>query len=203
MDRKAHWEVVFKTKPSEQASWFQPTLSLSLDLIESAGLGFDSPIIDVGGGTSTLVDRLLDLGYQNLGVLDLSANALAEVKIRLGSRSGEVEWFEEDVTTFESPHKWALWHDRALFHFLIDLPARIAYKQSLLDAVEDEGHAIIATFGPEGPTTCSGLDVKRYSGADLDAFFGPELCLLEEALEDHKTPLGATQQFVYCRFQRV
>jgi len=166
-------------------------------------LRFDSPIIDVGGGTSTLVDRLLDLGYQNLGVLDLSATALAEAKIRLGDRSGEVEWFEEDVTTFESPHKWAMWHDRALFHFLTDLPGRVAYKQSLLDAVEDEGHAIIATFGPEGPTTCSGLDVKRYSGADLDAFFGPELRLLEEASEDHKTPSGATQQFVYCRFRRV
>jgi len=194
---------MFRTKPFEQASWFQPTPSLSLDLIESACLRFDSPIIDIGGGTSMLVDCLLDLGYQNLGVLDVSATALAKVRVRLSDRSGKVEWFENDVTTFESPHKWALWHDRAMFHFLMDLPDRLAYKQSLLDAVTDDGHTIIGTFGPEGPTTCSGLDVKRYSAADLGAFFGPELRLIEETSENHRTPSGAAQQFVYCRFRRT
>ena len=159
-------------------------------------------MLDVGGGASPLVEALLDLGYRP-GVLDLAEAALARSRARLGPRSAQVEWFHADVTQWDPPHEWDLWHDRAVLHFLIDEADRRAYRATLLRALRTGGQAVIAEFGPEGPTRCSGLEVRRYSAEELDAFLGPELRLEEQATEDHRTPSGGVQSFLLGRFRRV
>lgn len=201
MNRKSHWEEVFETRDDTQVSWHQPDPSLSLRLIEAAELGRGARIIDVGGGTSTLVDHLLERGYRHVGVLDVSAAAIGKAQARLGDRAAAVEWFIEDVIDFQSPHPWDLWHDRALFHFLTEPAEQLAYKNLLQSSLAEGGQVVIATFGPEGPLKCSGLDVCRYDSATLQKRLGDGMELMEEVLVDHTTPSGATQQFLYCRFR--
>ena len=203
MERKAHWEQIFRTKALEAASWYQPRPETSLRLIAATGLGPDARILDVGAGAATLVDALLDAGYDRLGVLDVSGTALAKARRRLGDRAGQVEWFEADVTRFRSPHPWDLWHDRAVLHFLTEAEDRRRYQAVLLGSIVSGGHAIIATFGPEGPTSCSGLPVRRYDPARLQATLGDEWDLVEHFLEDHTTPSGAVQQFLYAWLVRT
>jgi SAM-dependent methyltransferase len=159
-------------------------------------------IVDVGGGTSTLVDALLAGKFGNVGVLDISGTALRLAQERLGTDAGRVEWFTADVLQFASPHPWDIWHDRAVFHFLVTARDRAAYRQTLQRSLAAGGHAVISTFGPEGPTRCSGLDVVRYSPEELHAELGPAFSLIESQEEVHRTPGGKNQQFVYCRFRR-
>ena len=168
-------------------------------MIEEAAPERGSRIIDVGGGEATLVDDLLDRDYRYLSVLDVSATALDVAKARLGERAGAVDWLCGDVTTFAfTRHQYDVWHDRAVFHFLTDPKDRVAYVRQVTHAVTPGGHVIVATFGPEGPTKCSGLDVVRYDPDALHDQFGPNFLLLRHLTEIHQTPAGATQQFTYC-----
>jgi SAM-dependent methyltransferase len=199
MDARQHWERVYRTKQATEVSWYAPHLDVSLRIIEEAAPGRDSRIIDVGGGEATLVDDLVDRGYLYLSVLDVSATALDVAKARLGERAGAVDWLCGDVITFPfARHHYDVWHDRAVFHFLTDLKDRAAYVRQVTHTVKPGGHVIVATFGPEGPTKCSGLDVVRYDPDALHGQFGANFRLLRHLTEIHRTPAGATQQFTYC-----
>lgn len=199
MDRRQHWEQVYVRSDERQTSWHQPRPSTSLAFIEGASLGPGARILDVGGGTSRLVDHLLALGYRP-GVLDVSGAALRIARERLGDRAAAVEWFESDVTDFVSPHRWDVWHDRAVFHFLVDAEDRERYVGVLKRAVRPGGHAVIATFGPAGPERCSGLPTRRYDAEALGAALGEGFSLEASEIEDHVKPDGGTQQFLFCRF---
>lgn len=199
MDARQHWEHVYRTKRPTEVSWYAPHLDVSLRLIEEAAPARDAAIIDVGGGEATLVDDLLDRGYFHLSVLDVSATALDVAKARLGARAGAVDWLCGDVTTFPFPlNHYDVWHDRAVFHFLTDPKDRAEYVRQVAHAVRPGGHVIVATFGPQGPTKCSGLDVVRYDPYALHDEFGTGFRLLRHLTEIHQTPTGATQQFTYC-----
>lgn len=172
-------------------------------LIRNSGAPRSAEIIDVGGGASTLVDDLLADGYPSLTVLDLSIAALSAAKARLGSRAANVRWIEADIQEASLPaHGYDVWHDRAVFHFLIAPRERQAYLEALLQAIKPEGHLIIATFAEDGPEQCSGLPVMRYSPEQLQAEFGSSFTLIEHAEEQHRTPLGGFQKFIYCHFRR-
>jgi 2-polyprenyl-3-methyl-5-hydroxy-6-metoxy-1,4-benzoquinol methylase len=199
MHHKEHWNRVYSDKATESVSWFQHEATQSLHFIEATGVPLTAAIIDVGGGSSTLTDSLLAAGYRNLTVLDLSSAALAVTRTRLGERSASVNWIEADITQVELPlHAYDVWHDRAVFHFLITPEAREAYVSALLRALKPGGHVIIATFAEDGPTECSGLPVIRYRAEELHAELGPPFELIRHEHEDHYTPFGTTQKFVYC-----
>jgi ubiquinone/menaquinone biosynthesis C-methylase UbiE len=176
----------------------------SVRLIRDTGLGRDAVIIDVGGGASTLADDLLEEGYQKLSVLDLSGAALAESRRRLGAASESVRWMEADITqaVFE-PHSFDIWHDRAVFHFLTTDHDRRAYVNQVLRALKPGGHVIMATFGTNGPTQCSGLPVVRYAPDGLHAEFGEAFTLLSHEEQMHHTPFGTNQQFIYCMCRKM
>jgi len=199
MAEREHWDAVYAGKASDRLSWYRPHLERSLALIEGAGLAKDATIIDVGGGTSTLVDDLLDRGYSGVTVLDISATAVAETQARLGARAREADWILADVTQCELPeHHFDFWHDRAVFHFLRELEARRRYVAAVRRAVKPGGHIVVATFAPNGPERCSGLDVVRYSADDLHGEFGSSFERVESYEEVHRTPWGREQEFVYC-----
>ncbi len=199
MDVKSHWEKVYATKTPESVSWYRAHLETSLALIERAAESRSASIIDIGGGESTLVDDLLLRGYKNLTVLDVSQTAIEVTKKRLGQAAEQVRWLGGDVTEMElAPRAYDLWHDRAVFHFLTAPERRLAYVRQVARAVKQGGHVIVSTFGPEGPTKCSGLDVMRYDAESLHGEFGGQFRLVESSKELHETPLGTTQQFLYC-----
>ena len=202
MDSPQHWERVYRTKQPTEVSWYAPHLDVSLRIIEEAAPERGSRIIDVGGGEAPLVDDLLDRGYRNLSVLDVSATALDVAQARLGERADAVDWLCGDVTTFPfARHQYDVWHDRAVFHFLTYPNDRAAYVRQVMHAVRPGGHVIVATFGPEGPTRCSGLEVVRYAPDALHDEFGASFRLLRHLTEIHQTPAGAAQQFTYCYCQ--
>lgn len=199
MDRKQHWEQVYSTRASDSVSWFQEHAEQSLRLIHNTGLNKDAAIIDVGGGASTLVDDLAAENYTDLTVLDLSAAALAVAKQRLGKHADPVHWLEGDVTRTQFPiHRFDIWHDRAVFHFLTAPGDRHAYVEQVMRSVRPGGHVIVATFAEDGPEKCSGLPVVRYQPEALHAEFGEAFLLVGHAKEAHHTPGGKIQQFVYC-----
>jgi len=202
MDAKSHWENVYESKQPNDVSWYQTHPTLSLQLIEATGIGKQQPILDVGGGASALVDHLLDAGFQHVAVLDISAAALRHARQRLGPRAATVEWFEADVTNFTPLHRFALWHDRAVFHFLTDATDRRHYVRALNETLAAAGHLIIATFALDGPPKCSGLHVARYDAKKLSAELGPGFELLETREETHVTPWQTEQKFTYFRFRR-
>ena len=202
MDRRDHWNDIYRTKAPDNVSWYQRRPELSLALIAASGIGKDAGVIDIGGGTSVLVDHLLDLGYTNLAVLDWSGAALSISRSRLGARATAIEWFEANVTSFDPPHRYGLWHDRAVFHFLTDAGDRAAYVATLRKTLQPNGTIIIATFAPEGPPKCSGLDVVRYDEQSIAAELGDEFELHEVRRETHVTPWPTEQRFNYFRFQR-
>lgn len=196
---REHWEGVYSSRPETGLSWFQEHSELSLGLIRRTGVGLDGAIIDVGGGASRLVDDLVAEGHSDLTVLDVSASALALARERLGSKAAAVSWVEADITTVELPeHRFDLWHDRAVFHFLTDPGDRDRYVRLVRRSVKQSGHVIVATFGPDGPLRCSGLPVVRYSPDQLHDEFGPAFRLVEHASETHRTPFGTEQRFIYC-----
>jgi SAM-dependent methyltransferase len=199
MPARDHWESVYERKAPHQVSWYRPHLEQSLRLIDRAGVDRNAALIDVGGGASTLVDDLLERGYHNLTVLDVSARAIDSAKARLGERAAGVSWLVADITEIAlPPAAYDLWHDRAVFHFLREEDDRRRYVKAIQGSVRPGGHVVLGTFGPEGPTQCSGLDVVRYSPADLMAALGDAFQLVEALSEIHSTPSGAAQQFTYC-----
>lgn len=194
-----HWETVYQSKQPDAVSWFQEHATRSLEIIRSIGGSKAASIIDVGGGASTLVDDLLNEGFQHVSVLDLSKSALDVAKTRLGTRGDQVAWITGDIRSVVLPEQaFDIWHDRAVFHFLTDLADRQAYVRQVMKAVKPGGHVIVATFAPDGPEQCSGLPVARYAPEQLHGEFGPTFELLEHASEEHRTPWGTMQHFVYC-----
>ena len=196
---KDHWEDVYQHKSPDEVSWYRAHLERSIGFIESAGVPLDGGIIDVGGGTSTLVDDLLARGYSNVTVLDISATAIDAAKARLGALASQVEWLVGDITTIDLPeHAYDFWHDRAVFHFLREEAQRRRYVEAVRRSLNRGGHIVVATFGPEGPERCSGLDVVRYTADELHGEFGGAFQKVASATEVHRTPSGSQQQFVYC-----
>lgn len=199
MDGREHWETVYRTKAPDALSWYQRSADRSLDMIRHAASAPHVPVIDVGGGASVLVDDLVGAGYQHVTVLDLAGSALAAARARLGEASSRVTWLEADVRTAELPAAhYAVWHDRALFHFLTHPADRAAYVARVRRAVRAGGSAIIATFAEDGPTRCSGLPVVRYAPEELHRQFGSGFELIATEREAHATPTGSAQAFVYC-----
>jgi len=201
--RRGHWDAVYRRKAVSDVSWYEARPLKSLELIRAAGPARDAAILDVGGGTSTLVDELLAAGYRDVTVLDVSAAALQQVRVRLGARAAQVQLLEQDVTQFSPPRGYALWHDRAVFHFLTEPGERERYVDVLRRALPPPGQVIISGFGPEGPLKCSGLPVARYDAVALARELGADFALIESALSVHHTPAHVTQQFVHCRLRRV
>ena len=199
MDARSHWDAVYTTKAPDAVSWYRPHLEKSLEIIERIARDRSVSIIDVGGGESTLVDDLLARGYQSVAVLDVSRTAIEVTKRRLGQTADRVQWVVGDITNVELPsNAYDVWHDRAVFHFLTTMEQRVAYVRQVARAVKPGGHVLVSTFGPEGPTKCSGLEVVRYDADSLHAQFGIGFRLLESLKELHNTPFGTTQQFLYC-----
>ena len=198
MSVKSHWEKIYNTKTPDRVSWYRPHLETSLALIERTAAGYSASIIDVGGGESTLVDDLLARSYENITILDVSQTAI-DTKNRLGSAAEQIHWLLADITEAQlEPRTYDVWHDRAVFHFLTTSEHRAAYVRQVGHAVKPGGHVIVSTFGPEGPTKCSGLDVIRYDAESLHDQFGVRFRLLASSKELHRTPFGTTQQFLFC-----
>lgn len=206
-NRQAHWQGVYSKKKSTELSWYQQHPERSLKLIKATGVDPSASIIDIGGGASTLVDDLLDAGYQNLSVLDIAHGAIEQAKSRLGRSkikwADKVEWLEQDITEFKTDRCFDVWHDRAVFHFLTDEKDRTSYVKAMLSALNIGAHVIIAAFDASGPKKCSGLKVMHYSPEKMSAVLGGSFQLIETRTENHLTPAGASQSFVYCRFIRV
>jgi SAM-dependent methyltransferase len=202
IDRASHWEDVYATRDAHEVSWYQVHPDTSLRLIAKLRLRPGDAIIDVGGGASSLVEHLLDQGFADLSVLDISVAALDAVKARLGARADRVRWLAGDITQEKPPGPYRLWHDRAVFHFLTDPQDRQAYLSALSEALPRGSHAIIATFADDGPERCSNLPVCRYSPDRLAAELGTAFTLVESLRETHVTPAQGEQKFIYCCFRR-
>ena len=202
MDAKTHWDTIYRTKPPHELTWFQREAQVSLALIRRVTPDFNARIIDVGGGASTLIDGLVAAGYRQLTVLDLSPAALDHSRRRLGATAADVAWVEGDVLSVDLPAgDFDVWHDRAVFHFLTSAADRARYVERVRHAVKAGGYVLVATFADDGPTRCSGLPVTRYSATALHQEFGSGFRLVESVLEEHVTPSGATQAFIYCLCQ--
>lgn len=200
--RQAHWDNVYTTKDEHSVSWYQQRPEISLDLIAATGVTSGAAIVDIGGGTSHLVDALVDEGFKAVTVLDLSAAALATAKARLGPEAANVTWVVADVTTWEPPQTYDVWHDRAALHFLTDPKDRAAYAERVLKAVGPGGHVIVGTFALDGPERCSGLPVVRHDAASIGDLLGRSFDLMESRPHDHRTPAGVIQRFQFSRFRR-
>ena len=198
----AHWDEVYGARPPSEMSWFEAEPAMSLELIAAAKVEPDTAIIDVGGGASTLVDVLVARGYRNLTVLDVSQTALDVARARLGEDATKVRWIAHDLLTWRPPRRFGLWHDRAVFHFLVAPHQRAAYRAVLHAALEPGGSAIVATFAEDGPETCSGLPTARYAPDDLAEVFGSDFQTVTSRREKHHTPAGVTQPFTWLVLRR-
>lgn len=204
MNRQQHWEHIYRTKGRDEVSWFREHLDTSLRMITNTGVGKDAAIIDVGGGNSTLVDDLLEAGFVDVSVLDISSKAIADSKERIGAKATEVNWIVSDITTVElHADRYDLWHDRAVFHFLTDEEDRRKYVELVMRSLKPGGHIIVASFSLDGPKKCSGLDIVQYSPETMHDQFGDAFQLVESVSETHNTPFGTTQDFVYCYCRKV
>ncbi|WP_207493772.1 class I SAM-dependent methyltransferase [Aridibaculum aurantiacum] len=202
MDIKNHWDKVYETKAEHEVSWFQPYPKTSMDFIQLYDLPLSANIIDIGGGDSHFVDALLDKGYRNIYVLDISAAAIEKSKKRLGARASQVHWIVSDITAFVPPVQFDLWHDRAAFHFLSSEEKIYKYVSIAEDAIKKDGYLVLGTFSEQGPTKCSGLDIKQYSEASMSARFEVAFDRIKCITEDHTTPFNTVQNFLFCSFKK-
>ncbi|QDO99112.1 class I SAM-dependent methyltransferase [Ferrovibrio terrae] len=203
MDRKQHWDTVYTTKAATEVSWFQDNPALSLDLIDQSGMPKTAALVDIGGGASRLVDTLLAQNYSDVTVLDIAEPALAASKARLGDQAQRVHWIAADITHWQPARHYAMWHDRAVFHFLTDAADRDAYRRALLAGTASGSQIVIASFAPDGPERCSGLPVMRYAPESLLTELGAEFALRDARREEHHTPGGSIQRFQYsCLLRR-
>jgi len=202
-DRKKHWETIYQTKELKDVSWFQPTPETSLSFLKQYNIPTTAKIIDIGGGDSFLVDNLLDLGYQDITVLDISAAALDKAKQRLGDRADKIKWIVADAATFRPTEKYDFWHDRAAFHFLTQEQEIENYLDTVQKSIQQTGVLVIGTFSEQGPKKCSGIEIKQYSETTmtdrLTRFFKKIKCITV----DHKTPLDTIQNFIFCSFRKL
>lgn len=200
--KESHWEKVYQTKDTTQVGWFQGKPKVSINLISDAKISKTAPVIDVGGGDGLLVDWLLEGGFENITVLDISASALEKSKNRLGESAAKVQWEACDILDFEPKGKFELWHDRAVFHFLTDPKEQQIYRRLVECSIHSGGYLLIMTFSKSGPKTCSGLPIQQYDVQDLEEFFGQEFELTESLNYDHITPSGIAQNYSVCLFRR-
>jgi len=200
---RSDWDERYAARAAEEVSWYEPTPRRSLELIQAAGLNRQSGVLDVGGGASGLAARLLELGYTDLTVTDISPAGLRRAKAQLGSGAERVIWVQADVRNHDFRRTYDLWHDRAVFHFMVSPADRDSYLRTLRQALPAGGQLVIATFGPQGPTRCSGLPVQRYDIDALHLVLGEDFDLLSSSLWDHQTPSGKSQQFLYGHFRRM
>lgn len=202
-DRKKHWEDIYQTKELKDVSWFQPTPETSLDFFKQYNVPTTAKVIDIGGGDSFLVDHLLDLGYQDISVLDISAAAIDRAKQRLDDKAEKVKWIVADAATFKPIEKYDFWHDRAAFHFLTDEQEISNYLETARQSINSKGVLVIGTFSEQGPKKCSGIEIKQYSeysmAERLKDFFEKIKCITV----DHKTPFDTIQNFVFCSFRKL
>jgi SAM-dependent methyltransferase len=199
---REHWQRMYSTRQEQELSWFEDAPGISLELLLTPTLTKDAPILDVGGGASRLVDALLDRGFTDLTVLDISETALEKSKLRLAARASQVRWIAADITTWEPDRAYRAWHDRAVFHFLTEEEQRRAYRSALEKTVIPGGIVVIGTFALDGPERCSGLPVRRYSPESLAAELGRAFRLTAVRMAEHGTPAGKVQRFQFSRFFR-
>lgn len=202
MDKKNHWENIYKTKEPHEVSWTQAVPKISLQLIHNCNLSKNANIIDVGGGDSNLVDHLLDLGYTNISVLDISKAAIERAKKRLGERQSKIKWIVSDITDFEPKENYDCWHDRASFHFLTEKAEIKKYIELATYSLKEKGNCILGTFSTDGPKKCGGIQITQYSENSLTHRFSHSFSRVECLRSDHATPFNSIQNFVYCRFLR-
>ena len=198
-----HWDAVYSQKDPAEVSWFEASPRLSLELIDSLALEKSAPIIDVGGGASRLAGALLERGFEDVTVADISERALGHARARLAHRAEAITWEVADVRNHDFGREFALWHDRAVLHFMVEPDDQAAYLDTARRSVMPGGHAIVATFAPDGPAQCSGLPVRRYSAEELRAAFGSDFTLAAARRAEHETPSGASQRFTYVHLQRT
>lgn len=203
MNKKAHWENVFKTKSLNEVSWYEPFPETSLSFFKESNISKSAKIIDIGGGDSFLADHLLKLGYTNITVLDISEAALDRAKLRLKDKSKRVKWIVADVADFSPLEKYDFWHDRAAFHFLTVEQSIINYVETIQRHLNKNGNLVIGTFSKNGPKKCSGLDIKQYSENTMSELFKAYFEKIKCIKIDHKTPFDTNQNFVYCWFKRM
>ena len=202
LDRKKHWENIYKTKDLKDVSWFQQIPTTSLDFLKFFNIPITAKIIDIGGGDSFFVDHLLELGYLDISVLDISEVAINKAKQRLGDRGTKVKWIVSDAVRFNPTEKYDFWHDRAAFHFLTQEKEITSYINIVQQSIEPTGVLVIGTFSEQGPQKCSGIEIKQYSEVSmaerLEKFFEKIKCVTV----DHKTPFDTVQNFVFCAFRK-
>lgn len=202
LDKKTHWEHIYTSKNLEEVSWYEPTPQTSLDFLERFAIAKDAAIIDIGGGDSLLIDYLLALGYSNVTVLDISENALARAKKRLGELAESAQWIVADAATFKPTQQYDFWHDRAAFHFLTDENDINHYITTIKNHIKPNGYFVIGTFSENGPTKCSGIPIRQYNenalSEKVQQFFKKIKCFTF----DHTTPFNTVQNFIFCSFQR-
>ena len=203
MERKEHWENVFSTKTEKEVSWYQHYPQVSVDFIQQFQLPLDAKIIDIGGGDSYLIDALLELGYTNLYVLDISAKAIERLKNRLGEKANDtVTFIVSDILDFHPNTAFDLWHDRASFHFLTEENQIAKYAKLVASALANDGKLVIGTFSENGPKKCSGLDITQYSAASMNEVFKDNFEFIESKELAHQTPFDTIQNFIFCTFKR-
>lgn len=202
-ERKAHWEHIYQTKELSAVSWYQPRPQTSLDLIAQFALSPEAKIIDVGGGDSLLVDHLLQEGYGNVTVLDISEAAINRAKARLGEAADRVRWIVRDITTFRPEEQYDCWHDRAAFHFLTGEQDIAGYLEAAREGIVPGGALVVGTFSESGPGKCSGITVKQYNEAAMTRCFAPSFRKVSCLTTVHETPFATEQQFLFCSFRKV
>ncbi|MEY4595175.1 MAG: hypothetical protein RIQ47_1585 [Bacteroidota bacterium] len=202
-DRKKHWDNIYQTKALDEVSWYQPTPTTSLEIMKQFNIPLSAKIIDIGGGDSLLVDHLLDLGFQDITVLDISAAAIERAKHRLGEKASRVKWIVADATAFRPAEKYDFWHDRAAFHFLTDEKEITNYLETAQQFINPKGILVLGTFSEQGPKKCSGIEIKQYSETAmterLKNYFEKIKCISV----DHKTPADTIQNFLFCSFRKL
>ena len=203
MSNKDHWEKIYSTKEIDGVSWYQETPTTSLNIIDSLKLNLNTSIIDIGAGKSFLADNLLDLGYNDITILDISRNALNEVTRRVGKKNHKIKCIESNVIDLSSGQKYDVWHDRAVFHFITDNKEREKYLDLLNSSLNKDGCLIIGTFSEDGPLKCSGLEVQRYSVKDLRELLKPNFKFIDGFKEIHDTPFNTSQSFTFCTFKKI
>ncbi len=201
MNRKEHWENIYNTKQLNEVSWYQPTPQQSINWIKKHFPNKDAAIIDIGGGDSFLPDHLIDLGYSNITVLDISEKAIKRAKERLGDKATQVKWVISDIIHFTPLNQYDGWHDRAAFHFLRDPQDIHTYKRLMESSLRDEGKAMIGTFSKNGPLKCSGIQIQQYSKEDFERIFSDDFELRDIQNIDHSTPFDTTQNFNFFQLK--
>jgi len=201
--RKKHWEDIYQNKRTDKVSWFQQKPATSLDFVKQYNLDKSAKIIDVGGGDSFFIDHLIDLGYQDITVLDISKSAIEKVKKRLGNKSEVVKWIVTDVTDFRTDERYDLWHDRAAFHFLTDPTDINKYINTIRSNVKPDGYLVVGTFSEQGPEKCSGIEITQYSEQTMSKLLKGIFKKIKCITIDHKTPFNTIQNFIFCSFRRL